>query len=205
MEIRLIMILALVLLVSGCASQGSTDTSIAGELNLYVSDRPADIDKFDHVNVTVSEVRLFLESDNESNQSSRSFNISETVDLTELKGENATSVLREDIEAGNYSRMELGSSNIEAEINKSPVEIKLPSGKLQLNKAFEVRPNETTEFVFDIQVTLRGNQQNNQGYILRPVISQSGVVGEDVEIQRRNRSSGEESGGPPQEVGRSRP
>jgi hypothetical protein len=60
-----------------------------------------------------------------------------------------------------------------------------------LTKPFEIKPNSTTSFVFDIQVVLRGNQQNNQGYILKPVISESGVAGEDVEVERKRKEAGD--------------
>ncbi|MFB6175207.1 MAG: DUF4382 domain-containing protein [Candidatus Nanohalobium sp.] len=159
---------------------------------------PADISSFDHLNVTVSKVRIFRASQgqnagnasNSSNSSSgfKSFNVSETVDLTELQGEDATSVLKEDIDAGNYTKMELEASGIEATVNGSSVDVKIPSGKLQLTKGFTVAPNRTTEFVFDIKVVQRGNK----GYILRPVISQSGVVGKDVQIKRKPKNAGKQ-------------
>lgn len=216
MKIKLGAILVAVLIASGCSTQSTANDSENGQFQLFVSDSPADIDKFDYLNVTVSEVRVFPESEdnssNSSNNSFKQFNIKETVDLTQLKGDNATSVLSEELEAGNYSKLELEASSIDAEINGTSEEVKLPSGKLQLTKGFTVAQNQTTEFVFDIQVALRGNQQNNQGYILRPVISQSGVVGEDVEINRKQdsrpentggseqRSSGNSTGGRPEDV-----
>lgn len=199
MKTKLAAVLIVVFIASGCSTQSTTGDSEKGQFQLYISDRPADIDKFDYLNVTVSEVRVFPEtSDNSTNNSESSFqqfNVTETVDLTQLKGDNATAVLTEELEAGNYSKLELEASSIDAEINGTSEEVKLPSGKLQLTKGFTVAPNQTTEFVFDIQVTLRGNQQNNQGYILRPVISQSGTVGEDVEINRKQGSRPEEAGG----------
>jgi hypothetical protein len=88
--------------------------------------------------------------------------------------------------------MELEASNVEAQIDNSSVDVKLPSGKLQLKKSFTIAPNQTTEFIFDIQVVQRGTQ----GYILRPVISQSGTVGQDVEINRKEMGSRPESRGP---------
>lgn len=192
MKTKLAAVLILVFIASGCSTQSTSSDTDMGQFQLYVSDRPADIDKFDYLNVSISQVRVFPEdSDNSTNNSSssfRQFNVTETVDLTQLKGDNATSVLSEDLEAGNYSKLELEASSIDAEINGTSEEVKLPSGKLQLTKGFTVAPNQTTEFVFDIQVTLRGSQQNNQGYILRPVISQSGTVGEDVEINRKPNS-----------------
>ena len=196
MKMKLGAVMLAVVIASGCSTQSTTPDTEKGQFQLYISDQPADIDDFDHLNVTVSQVRVFSQQENSTNNSSSSFtefNITETVDLTQLKGDNASAILTEELDAGNYSKLELEASSIDAEVNGSEVEVKLPSGKLQLTKGFTVAPNETTEFVFDIQVALRGNQQNNQGYILRPVISQSGTVGEDVEINRKQGSTGNSS------------
>lgn len=215
MKLKFAVFLATVLIASGCATQstnpdndGTTgDPMESGSFQLYISDQPAAIDSFQYLNVTLSEVRIFKETENETSMNStnstnssqedsnnyETFNTTATVDLTQLKGDNATSVLEGELEAGNYSKMELEASNVEAEVDNSSVDVKLPSGKLQLTKSFTVAPNQTTEFVFDIQVVQRGTQ----GYILRPVISQSGTVGEDVEINRKemgSRSQNRDSG-----------
>lgn len=224
MDVKVVALILVAVVASGCAASntnpdsqdpGTTPSSDLGQFQLYISDQPAAIDNFDHLNVTVSNVRVFKASeDNSSTNSTNStedseegfqeFEVTETVDLTQLRGENATSVLEEDLEVGNYSKMELEASAIDAEVDGSSVNVKLPSGKLQLTKGFTIAPNSTTEFVFDIQVVQRGNQ----GYILRPVISQSGTVGEDVEINRKGRNSAQEEGdeegnsssGPPENV-----
>jgi len=217
MKLKIAAFLATVLVASGCATQSTnpenspdtTDPTQSGNFQLYISDQPAAIDSFQYLNVTLSEVRVFKETGNETTMNStdstnstnssqddskgyKSFNTTATVDLTQLKGDNATSVLEGELQTGNYSKMELEASNIQAEIDNSSVDVKLPSGKLQLTKGFTVAPNQTTEFVFDIQVVQRGNQ----GYILRPVISQSGTVGKDVEINRKEMGSRPESRGP---------
>lgn len=110
-----------------------------------------------------------------------------TVDLTTVVGENATPLTTVDLDAGTYSKVELYTSSIDASVNGSSVDVKVPPGKLMITKPFTVSQNDSTEFVFDIQVTLRGNARNNQGYILKPVISQSGVAGEDVEVNVKER------------------
>lgn len=217
MKLKIAAFLATVLIASGCATQSTnpenspdtTDPTHSGNLQLYISDQPAAIDSFQYLNVTLSEVRIYAETGNETDTSStnstnstnssqddskgyETFNTTATVDLTQLKGENATSVLEGELQTGNYSKMELEASNVEAQIDNSSVDVKLPSGKLQLTKSFTIAPNQTTEFVFDIQVVQRGTQ----GYILRPVISQSGTVGQDLEINRKEMGSRPESRGP---------
>lgn len=223
MRYRLAAVMLVVIVASGCSTsntgpqgQNPDDGAGTGGFNLYISDQPADIDSFEYLNVTVSEVRVFKESSesdeatsnrtnatNQSEEGFESFSISETVDLTRLKGDNATSILETDLEAGNYTKIELEASGIDATVDGSQVEVKLPSEKLQLTKSFTISANQTTEFVFDIHVVQRGNQ----GYVLRPVISQSGTAGEEVEINRKERDSrpdgeGSESpaGGPPGNV-----
>lgn len=58
--------------------------------------------------------------------------------------------------------------------------MKLPSERLQLNERFTVGNNESIDFVFDVSVVQRGNAK---GYILKPVVSESGT-GDEVEIDR---------------------
>ena len=55
--------------------------------------------------------------------------------------------------------------------------VTVPSDKLQIVKPFEIEPNKTTKFVFDINVVRKGHSNE---YNLLPVISDSGVVGEDI-------------------------
>lgn len=208
MRYKVAAVLLAAIVASGCSTQSTNPQAQdpgadMGQFQLYVSDQPAAIDSFDHLNVTVSQVRVFQASEEDTNSTNstnstntsntsntseagfEAFNVSETVDLTQLQGDNATSVLEADLEVGNYTKMELEASGINAEVDNSSVDVKLPSGKLQLTKGFTVAANQTTEFVFDIEVRQRGTQ----GYILRPVISQSGTVGEDVEINRKGQAS----------------
>jgi hypothetical protein len=56
-------------------------------------------------------------------------------------------------------------------------DVKLPSGKLQLNQNFTVESGSSVDFVYDINVVERGNG----GYNIRPVASESGT---DVPIKR---------------------
>lgn len=186
-------VIAAIMIVSGCSTQNTTQESSQGDFELLVSDAPAAIDDFEYLNTTFSTARVFVQ--NGSNSTFEEIDIQDrTVDLTTVKGAKAESLVNTTLEPGNYSKIELEVSNIEASVNGSDTDVKLPSEKLQITKPFTVSENTTTSFVFDIQVVLRGNDSNNQGYILKPVISESGVAGKDVEVERK--------GGQPEDTGK---
>ena len=98
------------------------------------------------------------------------------VNLKDVQGEKKSFLVNTTVEPANYTSMELYVETVEASIDGETVDVKVPSEKLQLTKPFTVAPGQNTEFVFDIQVVLRGNEQNNQGYILRPNIGASGTT-----------------------------
>ena len=103
-----------------------------------------------------------------------------TVDLTQVVGDKAISVFEGGLEEGRYAKLELYAADVEGIVEGETVEVKIPSGKLQIVKPFEVVAGETLSFVFDINVVKRGQQQE---YNLLPVISESGVAGQDVEAE----------------------
>jgi hypothetical protein len=102
-----------------------------------------------------------------------------TVDLTEVVGDKAISVLDGELEEGRYSKIELYAESVDGVVDGESVDVKIPSEKLQITKSFEVVAGESVEFVFDINVVKKGNG----GYNLLPVISKSGVAGKDVEVE----------------------
>jgi hypothetical protein len=111
-----------------------------------------------------------------------------TVDLTELRGENATLVEAFDLPAGEYDKVFLQVGNVEGTLKDgSDQRVKLPSNKLQLNKQFVVGNGEEVNFVYDISVHKAGNSGK---YILKPVVGESGAdqefndVGEDEEDEK---------------------
>lgn len=187
---HMVLVVLAVVAVAGCTHSGPDAGN--GSFELLISDRPAAIDDFGSLTVTFDEARVFPAGENASMET---IDISgKQVDLTQVKGAKAASLVNTSLAAGTYTKIELSAENVEGVVNGSSVDVKLPSEKLQLTKPFTVGPNTTTSFVFDIQVVLRGNAQHNQGYILKPVISESGVAGEDVEVER--------SSGKPEDAGR---
>lgn len=112
----------------------------------------------------------------------------ETVDLTTVLGEDATPVFDGELEPGTYTKVELHVANVEGIVDGEEVAVKVPSEKLQITTPFEVTTEEPVEFVFDINVVKKGP---TNGYNLLPVISESGVAGQDVEYEEvpRNESN----------------
>ncbi|GCF13601.1 hypothetical protein Harman_15360 [Haloarcula mannanilytica] len=131
------------------------------------------------------------EAENEAESDDDGFVVREldgaTVDLTEVVGDKAISVLDGELEEGQYSKIELYAESVDGVVDGESVDVKIPSGKLQIVKSFEVVAGESLEFVFDINVVKKGNG----GYNLLPVISKSGVAGKDVEVEEVGGDDGE--------------
>ncbi|OTE99480.1 DUF4382 domain-containing protein [Halorubrum sp. SD612] len=123
------------------------------------------------------------DDEDDDNEGDRGFTVVEldgaTVDLTQVIEDDAIAVFDGAIPAGSYEKIELEVSAVEGIVDGESVDVKLPSEKLQITNGFEVTPDEPVSFVFDINVVKRGR---NNGYILKPVISGSGVAGRDVDV-----------------------
>jgi len=163
--------MAALLVLAGC-STGLDPGSGTGTVNFYMSDQPGAIEEFDHLNVTVDEV-TFVRAD--GNQTTKDANA--TVDLTRLRGSNASLIEEYDVESGDYTKVFLSVEAVDGTLtNGSSADVKLPSEKLQLNQNFTVGDGEEVDFVYDVMVTKAGGSAM---YVLRPVASESGT---DVEI-----------------------
>jgi len=164
-------VLVVVLLALAGCSSGVPGGGETGTTNFYVSDQPSAIDDFAHLNVTLSQV-TFVSA--EGNQTEKPANA--TVDLTQLKGANSSLVDQYELESGNYTKVFLDVSEVDATLTSGEsADVKLPSGKLQLTQNFTVESGSSIDFVYDINVVEKGND----GYNLLPVASESGT---DVEI-----------------------
>lgn len=113
-----------------------------------------------------------------------------TVDLTRLRGANATLVERFDLPAGEYDQVRLEVSETEGVLKDgSTTEVKLPSERLTLTQEFTIGDGEEVDFVYDVTVHKVGNSGK---YVFRPVASESGT---DVPIERVNGETDGEGGG----------
>jgi hypothetical protein len=180
-------LVAAMLAVAGCGSSvspGGGDDGGEGTVNMYISDQQNAIDQFEHLNVTVTKIAAHRTDDPDTEENESEWveqdidNV--TVDLTELQGENASKLGGIQAPNGTYNKVFVHvDSDIDATLDDgSSADVKLPSNKLHLNTEFTVGNGEAVDFVFDMTVFERGNQ----GYILKPVASESGP---DKEFQEK--------------------
>jgi len=150
-----------------------------GNFQLLISDAQADITDFESLIITFSHARVFKLGDYSSEAGFRVLDLnSSQADLTQLIGEKALPILNTRLEAGNYSKIELYAENVEAIlVSNDTADVQIPSEKLQIVKLFELKEDETTKFVFDINIVRKGHSRE---YNLLPVISESGVVGKEI-------------------------
>jgi hypothetical protein len=142
-----------------------------GNFAFLISDEPNDIGDFESLNVTISKVVLQgagslkrLEFTPET----------ETVDLTQLRGEQSQEIWRGDVPAGRYSHVYIYVSEVTGKLESTGqiVDVKLPSNKLHISVPFTITTDTITSFTFDITVVGTGN---NGKYILKPQIGKSGA------------------------------
>ena len=165
------------------------DGSAPAGVDFYLSDRPSVIDEFDHLNVTVTKVGVHRAGagDGDGNATENGseagewleFDVNATADLTRLRGANASKLGTLDLPNGTYTKVFVYVSETEGVMDGETRRVKLPSGKLQLNKGFTVGDGEAPSFVFDIAVHKAGKSGK---YMLSPVVSESGT-GDEVEIR----------------------
>jgi len=199
---------------SGGGSDGGSGA--LGAFRLLISDQPAAIEDFDSLDVTLSSARVFRaeegeevtsaavtgtastateESDDEDDSGGVvEFDLDDvTVDLTQVVGDRAVSVLEGELEAGRYSGIELRVASAEGVVDGESVDVMVPSDRLRIVRPFEVAADTELEFVFDINVVRKGQSGE---YNLLPVIGKSGVAGEDVDVEEvdGNESAGTATG-----------
>lgn len=256
-------LVALMVLLAGCgaAFQGTTTTDspastssdaispssgtvegATGTIAFYVSDQPAAIEDFEHLNVTIEKVGLHKagadeepteDAEEEENETTTTTTTAttdstanetdgnettttttatteeddgdegdaseeddkdgsgdwvtyevdnRTVDLTELKGANATRLANLTAPDGTYDTVFVYVSDVEGVLKDGgETNVKLPSQKLQLHTTFEIGPNATTDFVYDIAVHKAGQSGT---YILKPNIAESGTQVEIRDVDR---------------------
>jgi hypothetical protein len=150
-----------------------------GNFAFLISDEVNDIGDFESLDIEIARVLLHLGGDEEK--------VIEfepgvkTVNLADLQGTRAQEIWRGDVPDGEYNKVVLEVSQVSGVLLGSgeEIEIKLPSGKLQISKPFQVESSEVTNFVYDLTVVKAG--QNGQ-YILKPQIGQSGVDQDFIKV-----------------------
>jgi len=143
-----------------------------GNFAFIISDEPNDIGDFESLNVTISRVVLQGAGSLKRVEFTPE---TETVDLTQLQGEQYQEIWRGNVPAGQYSHVYIYVSEVTGKLVSTgyiTVDVKLPSSKLHISMPFEVTDDAVTRFTFDITVVATGH---NGRYILKPQIGESGA------------------------------
>ena len=171
-----------------------------GNFVFLVSDEVNDIGDFEELNLSISRISLHLSGDEEKIVEFEPG--IQMVDLTHLQGDRAQEIWRGDIPEGEYSKVFLEVSEVSGILLESgeEIEIKLPSGKLQISTPFEVESGEVINFVYDLTVVKAGKSGQ---YILKPQIGQSGVDQDFIKVELEDQPEAEgKSKGKPQKPGK---
>jgi hypothetical protein len=155
-----------------------------GNFAFLISDEVNDIGDFEELNISISRVGMHLTGENEKIIEFEPG--TQAVDLTELQGNRAQEIWRGDIPEGEYGKVFLEVSEVSGILVESgkEIEIKLPSGKLQISKPFKVESDKLTNFVYDLTVVKAGNSGQ---YILKPQVGQSGSDQEFFKVEPKKK------------------
>lgn len=173
-----LLLVALLTLLAGCGGgggEGSSVTAQTGTVAIFIKDAPTD--EFEKILVTVTEVSLIPVSgapvviyENPAGCE---------VDLLEYREENFLLTLSRNVPAGSYSKVRLQVSNIELVPKEgsaigSDIEVKLPSGKIDLNPrgAFTVVAGGslTVRIDMDANKAIHVHPSRVGWYVFRPVV-----------------------------------
>jgi hypothetical protein len=174
------------------AGQTPTPGSDAtGRLTVYISDQQNAIDRFEHLNATVTKVGIHRANatGNATDDGAgwMEYDVDNvTVDLTQLQGSKATRLTQFDVPSGTYTKVFVHVSDVHGTLKDGEsTTVKLPSDRLQLTRNFRVGAGDDVDFVFDVSVVEAGRSGK---FVLKPVVSESGP-GTDVDITEINATS----------------
>ena len=173
-----LLLVALLTLLAGCGGgggEGSSVTAQTGTVAIFIKDAPTD--EFEKILVTVTEVSLIPVSgapvviyENPAGCE---------VDLLEYREENFLLTLSRNVPAGTYSKVRLQVSNIELVPKEdsaigSNIEVRLPSGKIDLNPrgAFTVVAGGSLSVRIDMDANkaIHVHPSRVGWYVFRPVV-----------------------------------
>lgn len=184
-------LVALLVLLAGCSGGLPGGAAQDGTVQVYVSDDPGAIEEFDHLNVTITSFSLRAaapagEHDDGGHHRHRhegnwtAYDINETtVDLTQLRGVNASLLHAVGVPNGEYTAVAVDIAGVNGTLeNGRSVTVKAPGDRLVVEKSFTVGGNESVNFVVDAVVRER---KDNETYVLKPHLNASGT---NVEVRR---------------------
>jgi hypothetical protein len=162
-----------------------------GDLNVYLTDAPINLDNVTAVNVTIAEMIAFPAcGDSDAGCPGVALGLipaegsdEVTLNLLDYRDGQVILMASEEVPVGDYKkiRMEITRASLLEDDDQNPdtpdvmEEIFLPSGKVDVVVPFVISAGEETEIVldFDAALSVHLNETGNEKYILRPVINGS--------------------------------
>jgi len=152
-------------------------TTGVDNFRLLISDDVNAIEDFEHLYVTITSVGVHQSGESggwhilNPEPDPDGDNVT-GIDLKPLVGQNALAIWSGTLPEGEYTKVFIYVESVKGILNGgAELEIKLPSGKLQISKPFTIG-DDVVNFVYDITVIKTGKSDK---YILKPQIAQSGA------------------------------
>jgi hypothetical protein len=179
---------ALVIMLSACSDTITNDNG-PGRLVVKVTDGPFDIGDIESATVTITKVEIRKVCDCIPD-STPFIVLSEdtiTIDLIDLRNGVTETLLDIEIPDGEYDllRLYVDEAGLKLKDYPEPYAVKVPSGKqtgikIFIAPALNVSGGLTAELLLDFDLSrsfvLRGNMNNNNGFIFKPVIRASNMT-----------------------------
>ena len=150
----------------------SPQPSTEGNFIFLISDDVNAIGDFESFTISISKIGLlpggdtdqWVEFEPEVNE----------VDLTLVQGDKTQEIWQGNVSEGQYTKVFIYVTDVHGILKETgqTVDVKLPSQKLHISKAFQVTSGSVTSFVYDITVVKSGESGQ---YILLPQVDQSGA------------------------------
>jgi hypothetical protein len=142
-----------------------------GNFVFLISDKPGDINDFENFDVTISEVKLQPAGSKEWLKLTPEI---ETVDLTQVQGEQSQEIWRGNVPAGQYSRLRIYVSETKGSLKSTgqTIDVKVPGNVAYMPIPFEVTNDAVTIYTFGITVVGVADEGK---YALKLQVSESGA------------------------------
>jgi hypothetical protein len=142
-----------------------------GNFAFLISDKPGDISDFGNLDVTVTEVQLQPAG---SKQWLRLTPEIDTVDLTQVQGEQFQEIWRGHVPPGEYARLRIYVSEVKGQLEstRQTIDVEVPGGIVHMLIPFEITADMLTVYTFDITVV---GTADDATYMLKLQINESGA------------------------------
>jgi len=189
-RLTIVLFAATLITAAGC-SDPSTSGSL-GQVNILLTDAPLDLETVDAVNVTLNEILLYEREEDVADQDGMEMEMPPisggggmTINLLEFQNGKTIMIATLEVPPGDYEKIRMDVA--EAELVFPDLDdpeggivepLFNPSGKVDIPVSFTVSGGEQVDVTLDFDAALSvqvNTTQGNHPYILRPVITPTGI------------------------------